>query len=47
MTAAEHEQAREEERADMVQLARTETERVLTEHGVDPAEIVLIIGGAE
>ncbi|MFE2283837.1 hypothetical protein ACFXDJ_06665 [Streptomyces sp. NPDC059443] len=47
MTAAEHEQAREQERDDMVRLARTKTERVLTEHGVDPAEIALIIGGAE
>ncbi|MCJ0868064.1 hypothetical protein [Streptomyces sp. AP-93] len=47
MTDHDHDQAREEEREDMVQLARTETERTLTEYGVAPAEIALILGSGE
>ncbi|WP_183068990.1 hypothetical protein [Streptomyces sp. gCLA4] len=47
MTAEQHEQAREEERAEMVRLARTETEAALTAYGLPEDEILLIIGGAE
>ncbi|WP_167739598.1 hypothetical protein [Streptomyces subrutilus] len=47
MTNEEHQQAREEEREEMVQLARTETERTLTEYGLPAAEIALILGSGE
>ncbi|MFF2191722.1 hypothetical protein [Streptomyces sp. NPDC058157] len=47
MTAVEHEQAAAEEREELARLSFAETERTLTEYGVDPAEIELIIGSAE
>ncbi|MFF0550799.1 hypothetical protein ACFYUL_17765 [Streptomyces sp. NPDC004311] len=51
MTAAEHEQAAAEERAELYALTQ-ETDRAvittaLTAHGVDPDEIALILGRAQ
>lgn len=51
MTAAEHDQAVEQERADLYALVQETDQDVitsaLTAHGVDPAEVTLFVGGAE
>ncbi|MDD9376493.1 hypothetical protein M8Z33_07370 [Streptomyces sp. ZAF1911] len=49
MTPAEHQQAREQERADLYELARqtdrSHAEQTLVALGVDPAELDAIFGG--